>query len=128
VKRNFDQVMKDPDGKPHVKKVFKTDERGLPVLDGKVQEFSHFEPMTLRDYALDAVSGRWPGEDKAPWTEVKKRGEVIDKLMLTPHGEDIELDSTQVQIIKDALERQGVSFYVMYRIGTMLDTDPAAQT
>jgi hypothetical protein len=130
VKRNFNVVMKDADGTPHVHKVFKTDEAGLPVLEAqtingvtqKIQVFDRFEPMTMRRYVIDALSGRWAGEEKAPWSEVKKRGALLDRIIF---GDDeVELDSTEVQIIKDALEHQGVSYYVMYRIGSMLDTDP----
>jgi hypothetical protein len=132
VKRNFNVIVKDADGTPHVHKVFKTDEvTGLPVLESqtmpngtvqKVQVFDRFEPMTMRRYVIDALSGRWAGEEKAPWSEVKKRGALLDRIIFGD-GE-VELDSTEVQIIKDALEHQGVSYYVMYRIGSMLDTDP----
>lgn len=134
MKRNFNVVMKDPDGTPHVHKVFKTDEAGLPVLEAqtlpngtvqKIQAFDRFEPMTMRRYVIDALSGRWAGEEKAPWSEVKKRGALLDRIIFSD-GE-VELDSTEVQIIKDALEHQGVTYYVMYRIGSMLDTDPPAE-
>jgi hypothetical protein len=128
VKRNFNVVLTDPDGRPHVKKVFKVDGAGMPVLEqrsdgGKVQEFDRFDPKTMRDYAIDALAGRWAGEDRAPWDQVKKRGALLDRLMFEPSGA-IELDNADVQIIKDALEHQGASYHVMYRIGTMLDTDP----
>lgn len=130
MKRNFNVVVKDLEDRPHLRQVMKYDkDTGMPVMEEvqgrKVHAFDRFEPMTLRQYALDALCGRWSGEDKAPWDQVKKRGELIDRITFSQDGW-VELENADCQIIKDALEHSGATYYVMYRMGKMLETDPPA--
>lgn len=129
MKRNFDVVVKDFDGRPCIRAVFKYHEdTGLPVMeDGpggtKRQVFSHHQPMTLRLYALEALHGRWKGEEGLDHKESRKRMDLADKIAFSEDGV-VELDNDEAQMILAALKHQGREHLVMGRMEKMLNSDP----
>jgi hypothetical protein len=130
VKRDFSAVVKDMDGKPHVRAVMKYDgTTGMPIMvtrNGQlVHDFDRHEPMTLRTYAMDALAGRWPMDP--PNIErgvLTHRVRLYDKLCFAPDAKAVELETHDLPVILDALYAQGVSALVYARIDAMLGTDP----
>lgn len=130
MKRDFSAVVKDLDGNMHVRAVMQYDKTtGKPVMEvqggAKVHAFSHHEPLTLRGYAMDALAGRWPGEEQMDRAVMSKRIKLYDKLCFSQDGA-IELEASDFPIILDALYNQRVSSLVYARIEDMLNTDPKA--
>lgn len=125
MKRNFNVVVKDHEGHPHVRRVFKYDDKGMPVLEKVNGEerhtFDHFEPMTLRSYALDALAGRWRGEEGMSNEDLWKRMKLHDKLAF---GDEVDIKAEEGQMILDAMNKQGLSALVIGRMKDLLDTDP----
>lgn len=125
MKRNFNVQVKDHDGRLHVRPVMKFDgETGMPVMDGDKQVFSHFEPLTLKLYALDALAGRWRGEENMSNDEMWKRMKLHDKLAFSI-DEPVEITSDEGKMILDALNKQGRTPIVIGRMKELIDTDPA---
>lgn len=122
MKRNFNVVVKDYDGRPHVRPIFKYQpETGLPVIKNGEHEFSHHEPMTLRTYALDALGGRWP-KDEITGVDGAARMRVYHKLLMSDGN--IEMTNEDGATIITALTNQGRSFVVIDAMQTLINTDP----
>lgn len=125
MKRNFDAVVRAFDGRPHVKQVFAFDPKtGMPVIENGAHKFSHHEPMTLRLYALDALAGRWRGEESMTVEEAHQRMKLHDKLAFAKDGV-VEIDGKEGQMILDCLLKQGREPIVVGRMKELIDTDPA---
>jgi hypothetical protein len=129
LKRNFEVKVKNHEGRPHVRAVFKYDEEsGMPLMDDKGNHsFSHHEPMTLRLYALNALSGRWKGDDNLSVADAHTRMKLHDRIAFAPDGV-VELEGKDGQLILDCLIKQGCDPIVVGRMKDMLDTDPSAET
>lgn len=126
MKRNFNVVVKNYDGRPNFRAIMRYDETtGLPMLakDGR-QEFSHHEPMTLRTYAIDALSPRLEGDQNMTVTQARDRTKLLDKLVFSVDGV-VELDTTEGPMILDCMLRQGREPYIVARMATLIETDPA---
>ena len=130
MKRNFNVVVKDSDGRPHVRSVMKFDDKGLPVLEKDAagnmkQAFSHFEEMTLRTYAVDCLAGRWKGEEDMTPKQAVERMKLHDKLVFAPDGV-VDLTQDEANILMKAMECQRGSPIVLARMQILIDTDPPA--
>lgn len=128
MKRNFDVQVRDYDGHPFVRQVFEYDEKGMPVIekDGPTKgqhKSKGFEPLTLRLYALEAIGGRWRGEDGMTVEQAKKRLVLYDKLTFTTDGV-VDLTSEEATMINECLLKQGRDPIVIGRMAIMLETDP----
>lgn len=124
MKRNFDVQVKNYDGRINVRAIFEYDAAGLPVVDANGQpKFSHHEPMTLRLYALDALAGRWRGEENLTIEDAHKRMKLYDKLAFSTDGE-VDIDGKEGQMILDCLVKQGRDPIVIGRMKDLIDTDP----
>lgn len=126
MKRNFKVVVKDHDGIPHFREVFKYDAKtGMPIMekapDGILRHaFDHNEPVTLQWYALNALGGRWSGEERMDGGD---RMRLYNKICMSPDGV-VDIDGTEIATIITALTNQGRSFVVVDAMQTMLNTDP----
>jgi hypothetical protein len=120
MKRNFNHPVVDFDGRPHSRAVMQYDERGLPVIKDGVHQVDHWEVVTLRFYALDALGGRWPGEERIDGTD---RMRVYHKICYATDGL-VDLDASDPGIIIAALTNQGRSFVVVDAMQKMLAADP----
>lgn len=128
MKRDFNVVVKDYEGRPFVRHVFEYDEKGMPVTEKEgpmkgQQKFKCFEPLTLRLYALEAVGGRWRGEDNMTVEQAKKRLALYDKLTFSPDGV-VDVSNDEVTMINECLLKQGRDPIVIGRMAIMLETDP----
>lgn len=124
MKRNFKTVVQNFDGQPCVRPVFKFDETGMPVTEKTGQQvFDHYEPMTYRTYALDALSGRWRGEENMAIDDIMKRGKLIEKLTMSMDGV-VEIDADESKMIVDCLIKQGRDVFIIAKMKAMLDKDP----
>ncbi len=127
MKRNFDEVVKDYDGHAKVRVMNKYDDAGMPVHKDGAPEFSHYQPMTLRLYALDALHGRWRGEEGLDHKESRKRMDLADRIAFSTDGE-VELTTDDTVMILTALKNQGREHLVVGRMTKLFDTDPAPTT
>lgn len=127
MKRNFNIVVRDFEGTPHVRAVMKYDEKtGMPVTENGRHAFSHHVPMTLATYAMDALAGRWRGEESLSNDEMWKRMKLHDKIATgVTTGEAIEITGDEGKALLEALNHKGESALVIGRIKDLLDTDPA---
>lgn len=124
MKRNFEVVVTHHDGRPHVRQVFKYEEKtGLPVLKDGAHEFDKFMPMTLRQYAIDALAGRWKGEENMSRDDAWKRMKLHDKIAFNTDGA-VELTADEGKMILDALDHMQASPIVIGRMKDLIDTDP----
>lgn len=125
MKRNFNVVQKDADGMAFVRARQKYDkDSGMPVYDEKgAIAFSHYEPMTLRLYALDALASRWKNEESMDSVTSEKRARLHDKLCFAPEG-IVDLKTEDSTMILDAMKAQGVAHLIVGRMKMMLETDP----
>jgi hypothetical protein len=124
MKRNFNVPVLDFEGRAHVRTVNKIDEKGVLKLDEKNQAvFSHFEPMTLRTYAMDALAGRWRGEDQMSVKDAVERMRIYDKLAAAQDGE-VDISSEEGKLIVETALRKGDSAMVIARLQMLIDTDP----
>lgn len=125
MKRNFNEAVKNYDGRPTVRVVVQYDQvTGLPVVDENGnQKFSHYEPMTLRLYAMDAVAGRWRGEENLSIEDMSKRTALLDKL-IAADNEAADITTEEGQMILECLRKQGREPYIIGRMKKLLDTDP----
>jgi hypothetical protein len=124
MKRNFNVPVLDFEGRAHVRTVNKIDEKGVLKLDEKNQAvFSHFEPMTLRTYAMDALAGRWRGEDHMSVKDAVERMRIYDKLAAAQDGE-VDISSEEGKLIVETALRKGDSAMVIARLQMLIDTDP----
>jgi hypothetical protein len=123
LKRNFSVVVKNYEGHPFVRPVYEFDEAGIPVMGANGQQkFVKHEPMTLRIFALEALAGRWRGEDNMTVEEASKRMKLHDKLAFATG--DTEITGEEGLLILDCLRKQGSTPIVIGRMKELLDTDP----
>lgn len=123
MKRNFEVPVKDYDGRPHLRALLKYDAAGAPVmLPNGNQEIEKYVPATLRTYALDALAGRWPGEEKIDGAE---RMRLYHKICFSKDGV-VDVEPAEVGHLLQALTNQGRSFLVIDAMQTLLNTDPPA--
>lgn len=123
MKRNFNVVVKNSDGRPHVRALSKYDEDGMPVIENGQPAFDKYEPMTLRQYALDALAGRWKGEENMSNEDMWKRMKLHDRISFA-NKDDVELTSDEGKTIVDALNHQGSTVLVVGRMKDLFETDP----
>lgn len=132
MKRNFNVPVVGSDGVTHARVVFAYEPNGMPVMEldkasgRKVQAIDHYEPMTLKVYALDALAGRWRGEEDLGNDVLFQRGKLHDKICFGEKDGEVELVAADVALILDALNHQGQSALVITRMKAMLETDPTA--
>lgn len=125
MKRNFNVIVRDFDGHPFVRPVMQyAHDTGMPIMENGAHAFSHHEPMTLRLYALDALAGRWRGEEGLTNDDLWKRMKLHDKLAFAGN-EPVEITSDEGKMVLDALNKQGRSPIVIGRMKDLIDTDPA---
>lgn len=130
MKRDFSTIVKDMDGKPHVRPVMKYHATtGMPIMvvrDGVPEhDFDHHEAMTHRTYVMNALAGRWPLDPpNIERSVLTHRGRLYDKLCFAPDLKAIELEPADLPVILDALYAQGVSSLVYAQIEGMLGRDP----
>lgn len=127
MRRNFKVEVKDTTGRPYVRQVFKFDDKGMPVLEtdaaGKqVHVFSHFEPMTLTQYAIDALEGRWRGDEDMNAKQAVERIKLRDRIALS--SGECEISREEANMLIKALERQGVAPAVLAAMSNLIETDP----
>ena len=126
MKRDFNVVVKDFEGRPHVRPLYRYDDAGMPLMEGGRQVFDRHVPMTLATYALDALAGRWRGEESLSNEDMWKRMKLHDKIATAvAMPGPIELTSDEGKILMDALNHQGAAALVIGRMKDLLDTDPA---
>ncbi len=124
MKRNFNIQVKDFDGTLHVRPKYKYDEKGLPLLDDKkANVFSHFEPMTLRTYAIDSLGARLKGEESVSNDELYKRMKLCDRLVFAGDAE-CEISSDEGRTILDCMNKANFSPLIIGRTKDLIDTDP----
>jgi len=124
MRRDFSAEVLGADGRPYVRPVVKYDAAGVPVHKDGQPEFSHYEKMTLRSFALEALSGRWKGEENMTIEDSSKRIKLYDKLCFSKDSV-IDLDAAECTLIVECLNKQGRDPLVIYRMKAMLDTDLA---
>lgn len=128
MKRNFDVQVKDYEGRPFVRPTYEYTEEGLPVLETEgqmkgMQKFKKHEPLTLRTYALDALAGRWRGEDSLTIKQMTERIKLYDKIAFSKDGV-VDIDNDESQMILDCLNKQGREPLIIARMSAMLNSDP----
>lgn len=126
MKRNFEVIVKDHEGRAHIRRMDKYDESGMPMIENGAPVFDKFVPMTLRQYALDALAGRWKGEENISHEESWKRMKLHDKLAFSLDGE-VELNGEEGKMILDAMNHSMKPPVVIGRMKNLLDTDPDAK-
>jgi hypothetical protein len=124
MKRNFNIGVNNYDGFPLVRIVYKHDAAGIPVIENGGQVFDHHEPMTLRLFALEALSRRLPGDENLPIDEAVARMKLHDKIAAADGA--VEIDIKEAELVLSCLNRQGRDPLVIARMKHVLDTDPAA--
>lgn len=124
MKRNFNIPVVNYDGRPYVRPVYKFDAAGVPITTNGMPEVERHEPMTLRLYALDALAGRWRGEEGMSIEESHKRFQLLQKISAAGDG-DVDLDGAETQMILTALKNQGRDHTVVGRMKLLFDTDPS---
>lgn len=124
MKRNFNAAVKDFDGNPHVRPMYKHDEKGMPVVNERNERvFSHFAPITLRTYAIEALGGRWKGEESLSNDEMWKRMKLCDRLTFAGDG-DTEITLEEGKLILDCLNKQMATPIVIGRMKDLIENDP----
>jgi hypothetical protein len=123
MKRDFNQVMLNFDQRPYIRPMGKFDAEGLPVTKDGQPEFSHYEKMTLRTFALEALAGRWKGDENMTVDESTRRARLYDKLCFTTDGV-VDIDNAEAQMLLDCLLKQGRDPIVVARMKHLLDSDP----
>lgn len=130
MKRDFSTIVRDMDGRPHVRAVMKyNDTTGMPIMvmrDGALtHEFDHHAALTHRTYVMDALAGRWPMDPpNIERSVLSHRGRLYNKLCFATDVKAIELEPADLPVILDALYAQGVSSIVYAEIEAMLGRDP----
>ena len=122
MKRNFDVVVTDYDKRPRVRQVFKYDEDGLMVIENGQPQHSHFEKMTLRLYALDALATKHQNETISI-PDAVKRAALHDKICFSTDGV-VDITTEEATMILACLEKQGRDAIVLARMHKMLNDDP----
>jgi hypothetical protein len=125
MKRNFEVPVLDFDGRPHVRAMFKFDEKGMPVMKNGLQEFDRHVPMTLRTYALEALGGRWQ-KDVELGVDGNARMKLYNKILMSLDG-TVDLEANEPGLILQALEHQGRAFVVVDAMSKMLAADPKVE-
>lgn len=127
MKRNFNVVVRNSDGHPHVREIFKYDEKsGMPVTANGAPVFDRYEAMTLRQYAIEALGGRWRGEDTMSNVDLWKRMKLHDQFVFSIDGV-VELSNEDATLVLDALNRQGRPPLVVGRMKDLIDNDPTTE-
>jgi hypothetical protein len=82
--------------------------------------------MTLRSYALEALGGRWKGDENLSHDELWKRMKLCDKLLFAG---DVECDITadEGKMILDCLNKQMVTPLVFGRMKELIDEPSQAE-
>lgn len=122
MKKNFEVFVKNSDGRPHVRAVNKYQADGLPVVENGNVVFDKFIPMTLRQYAMDALATRTEADKGLSLEDGWKRMKLHDKLCFSDGEVDIKTE--EAKMILDALNNAGQPPLVVGRMKDLLDNDP----
>ena len=96
----------------------------MPVVNDKGEQvFSHLEPMTLRAYAVEALGGRFKGEESVSNDELWKRMKLCDRLTFAGDAE-CEITVDEGKLILDCLNKAGQTPLVIGRMKDIIDADP----
>lgn len=119
MKRNLNVVHKNHEGRPIVRPVYKFDESDMPIMTKTgTQEIAGYEPVTMRLLAINAVGGRWRGDESMTIAQAKARTVLYDKLVADG---DVELDDEEPKMILDCMLRQGLDPVSVGRMAALLD-------
>lgn len=123
--RDFNTPVLTYDGRPTHRPIVVYDSHGLPVMKDGQPILDRYEIMTLKVYALDALSGRWQADRDLTVEQARERTNLVDKLIASKDGK-VEISVKEGQLILDCLRNQGRDPIVIARMANMLDTDPIA--
>lgn len=125
--RDFNLIIKNFDGRPNFRTVMKYDENGLPATQDGKHLFSHYEPMTLRTYALDAISQRTSEDAAMTVAQAQQRAKLHDKLTFSTDGK-VDITLEEGKMILDCLLAVGRDPIVVARMKDLFETDPVSAT
>lgn len=119
MKRNFDAVHMNHEGRPVVTATYKYDEANIPEINDKGSLIvTGYEPITMRVIALKAVGGRWKGDENMTIAQAKARTVLYDKLL---NGGEVYLGDDEPNMILDCMLRQGLDPVVIGRMAALLE-------